>query len=862
MSSTIGRNRFAGLVSGLDTESLVKAMTANTKKRINTQKQKLQSLTWKQESYRDVISKISDFKNKYLDILSSTSIKANAVMNSYKATSSNEKVITATAAAGSIPAKYTIKEAHAAKSASISSTGSISTGEVKLDFSNAVSGRSYTVEMELDGVKKDVTFKAGTNTEVTKENFLSAANAVFAEVKGSNKQFEFTDGTSNLKFNGNDGVFHTFSVGYNTQGVGLSNTTSNKIYSSTAINKVGFNQALQETDDGKYAFNINGVDFEFAKDTTITNIISTVNNSKAGVKLSFSNISQSFTLESTATGDAAEINMYQTKGNLLNAMFNLGSDSLKPMNADTAELTYVGKVKAEGNLSSTVTDRFDKLFDLADGPLFANIKVTDNDGNTVDITMNIGKVLNNIGEGGVGAPAGENGGYTDTQIEVAFNTAFYSAYGSINGTGTDEGIFKYSNGVLTIDSPDRIIEFENGFTKGDKALTNAKTINASPAYVPSEGVKTMTFERNGEEVVVSGKGGLDINLQDLIEAKIIMLPSDGNVVAAGNVTATDDAAKDFLNKVFGKESIVGADDNDILTARGSNSILEVSSDGENFTKYSSATNLFTFDGTTINLTDAKDFVAESEDDYITVETAKDNSGIKEVITSFVNDYNTLIEELYKVTSTARPRSNNSYYDPLTEEQEEEMSDKEIEKWNENAKTGLLYRDTNVLKFLSEIRSTMLTRVDGMGLNDLGIAGKSWLVDGQISLDQINGQLSIDESKLDSMLEAYGDQIVNLFTGKDGLAAKLENVIDKAISTSKSNNPNNRKSYGYLSALAGIEGTRTEKDNMIYKQMEYINKVLERLNTKYENEQERYWSKYTRLETMMSKMQSTMSYFEQ
>ena len=187
-----------------------------------------------------------------------------------------------------------------------------------------------------------------------------------------------------------------------------------------------------------------------------------------------------------------------------------------------------------------------------------------------------------------------------------------------------------------------------------------------------------------------------------------------------------------------------------------------------------------------------------------------------------------------------------------------MSDKEIEKWNENAKQGLLYHDTNVLKFLSEIRSTMLTRVDGMGLNDLGIAGKSWLVDGQISLDQINGQLAIDESKLDSMLEAYGDQIVNLFTGKDGLAAKLENVIDKAVSTSKTTT----KGYGYLSQMAGVEGTRTEKDNMIYKQMEYINKGLERLNTKYENEQERYWSKYTRLETMMSKMQSTMSYFEQ
>lgn len=840
MSSTIGRNRFSGLVSGLDTESLVKAMTANTKNRINTQKQKLQSLTWKQESYRDVISKISDFKDKYLDILSSTSIKANAVLKKYSATSSNEKVVTASASAGATPAKYTIKEAHAAKSASISSTGSISTGEVKLDFSNAVSGRSYTIEMTLDGVSKDVTFKAGTNVEESKKNFLAATNAVFAEVKGSDKQFEFTEGTSNLKFNGNDDIFHTFSVGYNQQGVGLKNTTSNKIYTSTSIDKVGFKQALQETDDGKYSFNINGVDFEFEKDTTISNIVNTVNNSKAGVKLSFSNISQSFTLESTTTGDAAEINMYQTKGNLLNAMFNIDGGSLNPTNADTATLTYVGNVEASGKLSSTVTDKFEEEFKGEDGTFTVNVKVTDDNGNERTVALDIGKHLKNYTAGA------DEGGYTDAVVEVAINEAFYDAYGSINGSGMDEGIFKYSNGTLTIDSPDRTIEFDNGFTKGDNALTNAKTINASPAYIPAKGVKTMTFERNGEEVVVEGKDGADINLQDLIEAKIISLPSDGNVIAAGNITATDDAAKNFLNKVFGKESVIGAKDGDVMTAKGSNSIIEVSNDGVTFTKYSSATNLFTFDGTTINLTNAKDFVADTEDDYITVETAKDNSGIKDVIKSFVNDYNKLLEDLYKITSTSRPKSSGSYYDPLTEEQEEEMSDKEIEKWNENAKQGLLYRDTTVQRFLSDIRGAMLTRVNGMGLNDLGISTKSF---------EDNGKLTIDESKLDSMLEAYGDQVADLFTGENGLAAKLENVVDKAISTKT-------KKYGYLSQMAGIAGTKTEKDNQIYKQMEYINKLIDRLNTKYENEQERYWKQYSRLETMMSKAQSTMSYFEQ
>lgn len=43
------RNRMSGLMSGLDTEELVKAMTANTKNRINSKQQKLQTLQWKQD---------------------------------------------------------------------------------------------------------------------------------------------------------------------------------------------------------------------------------------------------------------------------------------------------------------------------------------------------------------------------------------------------------------------------------------------------------------------------------------------------------------------------------------------------------------------------------------------------------------------------------------------------------------------------------------------------------------------------------------------------------------------------------------------------------------------------------------------
>lgn len=834
-------NRVSGLISGLDTEELVKAMTAKTKSRINSQKQKLQSLQWKQESYRSVISKISDFKNKYLDILSATSIKANSVMKKCNAVSSNDKVITASAAAGATAGKYTIREATAAKSAVVSSGGSISTGEVRLDFSRTVSGRDYNVEMTLDGVTKTVSFRGGSSVGESKQNFVDAANAVFKEIKGSDQKFEFKAGTSDLSFNGNDDVFHTFSVGYNTEAVGLKNTTSNKIYSSSSISSVGFKETLQETDDGKYAFNINGVDFEFDKNETITNIINTVNNSNAGVKLSFSNVSQGFTLESTNTGAAAEINIYQTKGNLLNAMFNISSDKLQPTKADTANITYTGiDPNAVGKLSSVVTDKLKEGFPGAIGEY--DIKLTDNDGNTTTLTLNLGSMLNSSNDA-----FKVDGEFDDDFITGAINTEFAMAY--FNKTGQnlppDSTKFTYANGNLTINSQDFIIEFPNGFAVGDKPLTNAKEMKASPAYIVDRDVTEMKFIRNGEEVTVTASNASGVSIQDLIDAGIVTMPTDGNMIAAGDITFADENAKNFLNGYFGKESLIGAKEDEVISAKGSNSIIEVSTDGENFTKYSSAANLFTFDGTTINLTNAKDFKAESEEDYITVETAKDTSAIKDIIKEFVNDYNQLLDDLYGETNTNRPKSSGSYYDPLTEDQEEEMSDKEIEKWTENAKTGLLYRDANVQKFLSEIRSAMITRVDGFGLSDMGVKLTSAWED--------HGRLEIDESKLESAIEAYGDKIANLFTGENGLAAKLEGVVDKAISTKA-------KKYGYLSALAGIEGTKTDKDNQIYKQMDYIQKLIERLNDKYEKEQERYWNKYTALEKYMAQAQSQMSYF--
>lgn len=602
----------SGLMSGLDTENLVKAMAANTKNRLNAKKQKLQTLQWKQEAYRSSISKISDFQKNFLDWGSDTSIKANSIMNKYKAESSNDK-LTASANSSAVPATYYISAATSASAAQVKSTGSISTDQIALDFSKNEIGKEYTVKMTFNGTTRDVKFTGSTNSDTAKANFLDAVNNTFKDIKSDDQGFEFKDGTTELVFNNaGDGIRHTFSIQYNSEAVGLSNTASSTMSATTKLGDAAFNTKLD--DNALYEFSINGKKFTFEKSNTIGDVINTINKADIGVKASFSTMSQSFKLESTETGTAGKVNIEQTRGNLLNSLFNSSED----------------------------------------------------------------------------------------------------------------------------------------LTKKD---------------------------------------------------------------------------------VYGK-----------------NGTVTISTDGENYTTYTSASNDYTFDGTTINISKLGDFDSSADDvDEITVTTEKDTSAIKDTVIKFIDAYNKLLDDVYGEIQTKRSKKNGSYYDPLTEEQEEEMKPEEIEKWNNEAKKGLLYQDNYLSSFASSIRGALTsTKVDGFTIYDMGVTlATDW---------KSNGKLVVDESKLEAAIKNYGDKVTSFFVDADkGLATSLNNEIDRAISTKD-------KKVGYLSSVAGIENTTTEKKNALFDQINNMQKLIDSLQTKYENEMERYWSQFTALETYMANMQSQSSIF--
>lgn len=831
------RNRMAGLMSGLETEELVKAMTANTKNRINSKQQKLQTLQWKQDGYRSVISKIKDFQDKYLNLTSPTSVKANAILKKCTSTSSNDK-ITATASAGATPAKYTIREATAAKTASVTSGGSVAGGSIKLDFSDAKNGKNYEVKIKLDGAEKTIVFTGGKDAAETQQNFLDAANNAISDVVHTGQKFEIND-ESRMVFNGaGDDIYHVFEItdgGENMkEGLGIDGDRISRVSNSAKLGDIGFKNKLV-SEDGKYNININGVSFEFTEDTTVSEMVNKINTSDAGVKITFSNVSQSFTLETKNTGAGQELSLYQTGGTLLNSLFNISSDKLGVSSADSAKIEYT----INGSYTQKIDDsKLKSGFESTDDKFKFTLNI---DGKDRTFEWDLSDVLKKKDDGEE---------YTTTEISKALQAKLDAelAEDDMGGRDVIDLEIKYDSNGLTLTSYDHKFTVVDSNFALEPGKTNERMVNGDEMYVIAPGVKSMKFKVGDEEIEVTASKKEGISIKDLADKGLFNIRSDGTLVASREVTAADDNAKAMFKKYFGgKETLVPATSNDVYTAYGSNSTLEVSTDGEHFTKYTSATNLFTFDGTTINLTDVKEFKAETDEDYITVETKKDTSGIKDVIKGFVEDYNKLIEDLYKEVNTKRPQKNKAYFDPLTDEQKDEMESDEIEKWEEQAKQGLLYRDTNIQKFLSEIRGVMSRGIGGFTLKDMGVQlTENW---------RDNGKLEIKEDKLDSAIEAYGDKIADFFTGPDGLASRLESTIDKAISTKT-------KRYGYLTSLAGMENTKTDTDNQIYKEMQSIQSIIDKLNEKYEKEQNRYWNQFTALEKYMAQMQQQASYFMQ
>ena len=177
-----------------------------------------------------------------------------------------------------------------------------------------------------------------------------------------------------------------------------------------------------------------------------------------------------------------------------------------------------------------------------------------------------------------------------------------------------------------------------------------------------------------------------------------------------------------------------------------------------------------------------------------------------------------------------------------------MSDREIELWEEKAKTGLLRGDSALNAIWDDLRSTIYAKPSGsdIGIYNIGITTST--------STEYGGQLVIDHSKLKEMINSDPEAVRKLFTDSvDGVATSLNNAINRAARSSSAN-------PGRLVALAG--SSKSDTSSSLYKQMKSIDDNLLTLQDRYDSEYQRYWSQFNAMEQYIQQMNQQASWLAQ
>ena len=406
----------------------------------------------------------------------------------------------------------------------------------------------------------------------------------------------------------------------------------------------------------------------------------------------------------------------------------------------------------------------------------------------------------------------------------------------------------------------------------DPILSNRLSTSDTLATIADQLNTTLTFNTDGQvELTINGttfsfdqddtlaEMMSEINKADVgaamtynsVTGELVLTADD---TGAGNslvVTEGSSSTTNFLTTLL-SESTAGTD-------------AKITLDGQSLTR---STNTITVDGVTYT---ANQVTTEAA----TVNVTQDTEGVYDLLSAFVEDYNALIETM----NTAIDENADSDYPPLTDDQKAEMTDEEIEAWEEKAKVGLLESDSTLENLLSDLRTALIDSVSGqtISLSSIGIASTSDYAEG--------GKLYIDEDTLTAAIASDPEAIMELFTQQatsttssgssigttsalrtltssqlstrykeEGISYRLYDVLQKNISSIRDNAGNK----GLLLEKAGAENDASEDDNTLTTLIEKYTEAMEEEEERLDEFEEKLYTKYTTLETYISTMNSQLS----
>lgn len=241
-------------------------------------------------------------------------------------------------------------------------------------------------------------------------------------------------------------------------------------------------------------------------------------------------------------------------------------------------------------------------------------------------------------------------------------------------------------------------------------ITGGEISNTSAGTAPTSATKL-------SELGYTGSGG-DIQVKDSSGNVVKTVSVTGNTTikdlvsalnGAGDTKASFDATNKRIfmtsNKTGEQNAFSLEGDADILktvglSKEGGASIVDAQ-DSEielNGAKFTSANNTYTVNGLTI------DCLAETGNSEISITTSVDTQSMYDQVKNFLSQYNSLMKEMYSLYNADSAKG----YEPLTDSEKDQMTDTEVEKWEEKIKAALLRRDDTLDGIMSTMKNAMST----------------------------------------------------------------------------------------------------------------------------------------------------------
>lgn len=420
---------------------------------------------------------------------------------------------------------------------------------------------------------------------------------------------------------------------------------------------------------------------------------------------------------------------------------------------------------------------------------------------------------------------------------------------------------KLKNG--TIKDTDTLVSFQ--IADGDSTNTNAKTATISLTYAD-----LFTSEETMNDLASKiNSSGVNIRASfDATNDAFSLYQKDGGeknkiILSAASTTGTDAVSTEVqtngtnllknlnlyevtqsVDKTTGEKSSslskkVSVAAGSSYTASGTQAKAVI--DGKT---YDSDTGRVTVGGVTYTLNS----IGSS-----TVSVSQDTDTLVKNVQAFVDDYNKMFDAL----TDKYYEKQYSDYGVLTKTQENGMTADQITKWNEKAKSGLLYHDQSLSKIISAMREAIATPVDSStssynSMMSIGISS---------STDQ--GHLTLDTDKLKKALAADPDCVRNIFAAS-GDVTTTKNGVTKTTTDYDSEGVLNRISdslYTNLKTLKSYAGNSTETSDG-----STLGTLIETLKTKMSDFQvqmdayeEQLYDKYDAMETAIQQLSVQLGY---